>query len=77
MKKDSFFTSDFPLSAALLTLGFEFAGTRKDERMMFHFVRSLELDETVKKYWCNALLVEPRAFFSGQKFLKEQINMFS
>ena len=73
---DTYFsTSDFPLSASLLTLGFEFIKTEKSERVYFHFRRSTELDETVNKYWCNCLLVEPRAFFSGQKFLKEKIYL--
>ena len=69
-----FSTSDIAL-AAVLSLYFpvDSLDKRNPSRVEFLFERRSELDALIQRYWSRALEVEPQAFFSSLKNLKNRI----
>lgn len=80
MKKDevsnSFQTSDFPLVATLVTLGFQIDSldTSDPSRVVFTFIQTTELIETIESFWSSSTSVEPKYFCNIQRELKARIR---
>lgn len=78
MNENEFFrTEDFPLAISLACLGFSLEAIDKTAmpgRSAFVFCHSQFLDETVEKFWKETLRVEPKAFFSASRYLKQHLH---
>ena len=66
---------DLGLVAALISFGFELAGTTRDAsgRMNFVFFQSDKLDRAVSAYWADTLEVKARSYSDNIKALKSRI----
>jgi hypothetical protein len=71
----SFKTSDFCLAAYLLTKTIPLTGTTRDDsnRVTFVYQNSAELSSLIISYFQMKAVIEPMAFFSAQKRLKQLI----
>ena len=75
-KKSQFFrTKDMALITTLSML-FRIEATERDRSgvVYFLFAKSLELDVTVKQYWCAQITVEPQKFLAQLKIIKTCIH---
>lgn len=70
-----FATHDIFLSSALITLGFKIEVLDKSnpQKVEFCFHRERGLDKAVQAYWALELQLEPQAFSSNLKNLKNRI----
>ena len=72
-----FETSELVLAAALQTLGFipDISKT-PDNRFLFVFTKSPELDEAVSDYWTNRLKVNPKLQWNNVRELKSRMSTY-
>lgn len=71
---DYFWSSDFPLCAALAMNHPIVAENRMDpHRVEFIFKRNQDVEETIKRYWRNELLVDPQRYWETQRRLKSRL----
>ena len=75
MKTSNFETSDISLCATLHTLGFtlDFVDRTHPSKAVFVFSRKEGLDEAIQRYWAHSLLVDPLAYFSSLKEVKDRL----
>jgi len=77
MKKDGdvFQTSDLGLAAALNCKGFKLTDLIWEEspKASFVFEQSEALNNTIKEYWADRLLIEPKAYFNQLKTIKNRL----
>lgn len=71
-----FRTSELPLAAALVALGYELTGVEGDDtkRYDFCFRGSSEILVTERQYYDGELLVEPAKMHQAERRLKEAIR---
>lgn len=75
MSPDTFITSDFPLTVALLSLNFVIDTIDRTDphRALFVFSRTPEILEAVDNYWKKTLQIEPQTYFQNFKLLKTRL----
>ena len=75
MSTTNFATTDFPLAASLISVGYKLRVIDRQPtgRAEFIFDRSASLDTTIQAFWCGDLRIEPKLFFANQKMLKSQL----
>ena len=70
-----FETTDLPLAASLLSFGYDCTLQSLDgRRVKFMFVNNPNLQDLVKQYWGNELMVSPKEFSNAQRELKVRIR---
>jgi len=75
-EKDYFKNQDICLVAALCSASgyaVEAVDKQNPKKAVFLIKRDDKLDEIVRQYWANQLLVEPKSFFNCLKELKTRI----
>jgi len=75
-KQDKFYTSEYYLSVALLTLKEELIGIEREnnsKRAIFVFKKSPTLDKCIEDFRSGKLLVEPQTLFMHHKLLKSRL----
>ena len=68
-------TSDLPLAATLLTLGcrLEKLDRSNPRRIQFCFLNDKNIEELADTFWSGSLSVEPQAFCTQMKILKNRL----
>lgn len=68
--------TDFPLTITLLCFEFEikYFDETNPRKIEFVFDNNKKLQELVKNYWSNKLLVNPKSFYYAEKDLKSRIR---
>lgn len=75
MNDKNYKTSDFCLASYLLAKNIPLIGTVRDggNRVTFVYQSSTELSSLISEYFQMQAIIEPMAFFSAQKRLKQLI----
>jgi len=75
MENQYFTNRDLNLCATLTTLGFSIDHVDKSDprKVVFYFVRTLELERSVELYWNDSLNCNPKTLLSNVKALKGRI----
>jgi hypothetical protein len=72
-----FETTELPLAAALQTLGFMPDVVKSpDNRFLFVFDKTPELDIAVSDYWANKLKVSPKLQWNNVRELKSRMTAY-
>ncbi len=79
-ENDVFVTRELDLASALVSLKFfttnitfQIEGEKGKKRGYFEFENTPELKDTIRKFWKDELLVNPRAFAAEEKVLKRRV----
>jgi len=74
-ENENYKTSDFCLASYLLAKNIPLIGTARDggNRVTFVYQSSAELNSLISEYFQMQAVIEPMAFFSAQKRLKQLI----
>ena len=76
-QNQTFQTFDLGLSAALISTGFELQDLDKfnPKKVQFNFLRTSDIDETVRDYFSDRLDINARTYFDNIKLLKNMIYL--
>ncbi len=70
-------TTELPLAAALQSLGFIPSFERSSEnKVLFVFPKTPEIEKAVSDYWTNLLKVNPKLLWNSVRELKSRMSNF-
>lgn len=75
MQDSPYHTTDFWLAAVLVSLGYDIKIKKQENttKCTFFFNPTDQLRNSVKKYWAEALLVEPIKLAHSHRYLKNRM----
>ena len=73
-EKDFVESSELSLCATLLYFGYKIENINSQgKRSIFVFKKNKEIDKKIQSFWCNELLVNPKAYFICLKEIKSRL----